>query len=55
MNGMEFYEYLRQLHRGLENRVIFTTGDIMNYEVKAFLSDKNNLFPVCEMTIDYVN
>jgi CheY-like chemotaxis protein len=44
MNGMEFYEYIRQLHHGCENRIIFTTGDIMNHEVKAFLSDKNNLF-----------
>ena len=44
MNGMEFYEYLRREHPGLETRVIFTTGDTMNHEVKTFLSNKNNLF-----------
>jgi CheY-like chemotaxis protein len=30
MNGMQFYEYLRQEQPGLENRVIFTTGDVMS-------------------------
>src|SRR5208283_5109303 len=44
MNGMEFYEYLRQLHPGFEKRAIFTTGDTLNLEVKTFLNDKNNLF-----------
>ena len=44
MNGMQFYEYLRQEQPGLENRVIFTTGDVMSPEVKTFLSKKNNLF-----------
>ena len=44
MNGMQFYEYLRQEQPGLENRVIFTTGDVMSPEVKNFLSKKNNFF-----------
>ena len=44
MNGMQFYEYLRQEQPGLESRVIFTTGDVMSPEVKTFLSKKNNLF-----------
>ena len=44
MNGMQFYEYLRQEQPGLENRVIFTTGDVMSPEVKTFLSKRNNLF-----------
>ena len=44
MNGMQFYEYLRQEQPGLENRVIFTTGDVMSPEVKNFLSKKSNLF-----------
>jgi CheY-like chemotaxis protein len=43
MNGMEFYEYLRQMYPGLESRVIFTTGDSMSHEVKAFLDNKKNL------------
>ena len=44
MNGMQFYEYLRREQPGHEERVIFTTGDTMNQEVKQFLSDKKNLF-----------
>jgi CheY-like chemotaxis protein len=44
MNGMEFYEYLKQAFPGQESRVIFTTGDTMSLEVKDFLSKKNNLF-----------
>ena len=44
MNGMEFYEYLRREHPGFETRVVFTTGDTMNHEVKTFLSNKDNLF-----------
>jgi CheY-like chemotaxis protein len=44
MNGMEFYEYLRQAHPGLENRVIFVSGDTMSHEKKGFLSNKKNLF-----------
>ncbi len=44
LNGMEFYDYLRRLHPSRESRVIFTTGDKLNHEVKAFLSNKDNLF-----------
>jgi CheY-like chemotaxis protein len=44
MNGIEFYEYLRQVYPGSESRIIFVSGDTMNHEVKAFLNDKNNLF-----------
>ena len=44
MNGMQFYDYLRQEQPGHEDRVIFTTGDTMNPEVKNFLNDKKNLF-----------
>lgn len=44
MNGMEFYQYLREIHPGQEKRIIFTTGDTMSHEIKVFLSSKNNLF-----------
>jgi CheY-like chemotaxis protein len=44
MNGMQFYEYLRQEQPGMEDRVIFTTGDVMSAEVKTFLSKRTNLF-----------
>ena len=52
MDGMEFYEYLRQACPGLESRVIFTTGDTMSLEVKTFLSKKNNLFLAKPFTPD---
>jgi len=39
MNGMEFYRYLRTEHPELADRVIFTTGDVLNSEVKEFLQD----------------
>jgi CheY-like chemotaxis protein len=44
MNGMGFYEYLRQEHPGFENRVVFVSGDTMSPEVKKFLNNKDNLF-----------
>ena len=44
MNGMEFYDYLSRLHPGRESRIIFTTGDTLSHEIKAFLNDKDNLF-----------
>ena len=44
MNGMQFYEYLRQEKPGMEDRVIFTTGDVMSPEVKYFLSQRSNYF-----------
>jgi CheY-like chemotaxis protein len=50
MNGMEFYEYLRQVHPGCETRVIFVSGDTMNNEVRTFLSGKKNLFLVKPFT-----
>ena len=37
MNGIEFYWYLRKEHPGLADRVIFTTGDVLSDEVKAFI------------------
>ena len=50
MNGMEFYDYLRQVHPGCETRVIFVSGDTMNNEVRAFLGTKSNLFLVKPFT-----
>ena len=44
MNGMQFYDYLSQEQPGQEDNVIFTTGDVLNVEVKNFLSNKNNLY-----------
>ena len=39
MNGMEFYRYLRNEHPELADRVIFTTGDVLNSDIKEFLQD----------------
>ena len=36
MNGIEFYWYLKKEYPELADRVIFTTGDILSDEVKAF-------------------
>jgi len=44
MNGIEFFEYLKLNRPGLEKRVIFSTGDVMSYEIKSFLDKNNNLF-----------
>ena len=37
MNGIEFYWYLKEKYPELTNRVIFTTGDVLSDDVKAFL------------------
>jgi CheY-like chemotaxis protein len=44
MNGMQFYEYLRSEQPGKEDRVIFTTGDVLSTDVKDFLRERSNLF-----------
>jgi CheY-like chemotaxis protein len=52
MNGMQFYEYLKQTNPGLERRVIFSTGDVMSPEIKSFLSKNNNTFMAKPFTPD---
>ena len=37
MNGIEFYWYLKQEYPELANRVVFTTGDVLSDDVKAFV------------------
>jgi DNA-binding response OmpR family regulator len=37
MNGIEFYWYLKKEYPELTDRVIFTTGDVLSDEVKAFV------------------
>jgi two-component system NtrC family sensor kinase len=37
MNGIEFYWYLKKEHPELADRVIFTTGDVLSDDVKAFM------------------
>ena len=44
VNGVEFYQHLKEEQPELADRVIFTTGDVMGIEVKAFLAELNNTF-----------
>ena len=37
MNGMELYECLNEEHPELASRVLFTTGDVLNSSIAAFL------------------
>lgn len=50
IDGMEFYECLRQVHPGFESRIVFVSGDTMNHDVEAFLRSRNNLFLVKPFT-----
>ncbi|UCB43359.1 MAG: response regulator [Dehalococcoidales bacterium] len=38
MNGIEFYWYLKEEYPELADRVVFTTGDVLSDEVKAFVT-----------------
>ena len=42
VNGVEFYQHLKEEQPELADRVIFATGDVMGIEVKAFLAELNN-------------
>ena len=37
MNGKELYQWLKEKHPELANRVIFTTGDVMSGDTQSFL------------------
>jgi len=37
MNGKELYQWLKEKHPELANRVIFTTGDVMGGDTQIFL------------------
>jgi DNA-binding response OmpR family regulator len=52
MNGIELYQYLQKSGSGMINRVIFTTGDIINEEIKAFLEKTGRPFLPKPFTID---
>ena len=39
MNGIELYQYLEKEHPGLTDKVIFTTGDVLSGNTKAFLEE----------------
>ncbi len=44
MNGMELYTHIEEKYPGLVNGVIFTTADILDSELKFFLSRSERLY-----------
>jgi CheY-like chemotaxis protein len=41
MNGMELYEHLEKKYPKMTSRIIFSTGDVMSGNTKAFLEKTN--------------
>ena len=39
MSGMELYQYIKSEYRTLADNTIFISGDVLNTEVKKFLTD----------------
>jgi DNA-binding response OmpR family regulator len=52
MNGIELYHYLEETGSKMINRVIFTTGDIINDEIKTFLDETGQPFLPKPFTLD---
>jgi DNA-binding response OmpR family regulator len=44
MNGMELYQQMQEHYPQMTNRVIFTTGDVINDQVKVFLEETGRPF-----------
>ena len=44
MNGKELYQYMKEGHPELANKVIFTTGDVLDSKLELFLSGANRLY-----------
>ena len=44
MNGKDFYRWLANGHYNLADRVIFTTGDVMDHEILDFISGTGRPF-----------
>jgi CheY-like chemotaxis protein len=41
MNGMELYQHLQEKNSVMKDRIIFTTGDVLSGNTKAFLEKTN--------------
>jgi CheY-like chemotaxis protein len=52
MNGIELYQYLKETGSEMINRVIFTTGDVVNDEIKTFLDETGRPFLPKPFTLD---
>jgi len=44
MNGQQLYQWLQEKHPQLANRVIFTTGNIMDMDTLAFIEQTGRLY-----------
>jgi CheY-like chemotaxis protein len=44
MNGKELYQHIKEEHPELVNKVIFSTGDVMDSNLEPFLSEANRLY-----------
>lgn len=52
MNGIELYQQLKKEGSEMTNRIIFTTGDVINNEIKAFLEETGRPFLPKPFTLD---
>jgi DNA-binding response OmpR family regulator len=52
MNGIELYQYLKKSGSSMINRVIFTTGDTINEEIRTFLEKTGRPFLPKPFTLD---
>jgi len=52
MNGIELYQYLEEIGSEMINRVIFTTGDTINEEIKVLLDETGRPFLPKPFTLD---
>ncbi len=41
MNGKELYQHIKEKHPEFDSKVIFTTGDVLSDNIKAFLEETN--------------
>jgi len=44
MSGQEFYEWLRKRYPQLADRVVFTTGSVVDAQIRAFIEETGKRF-----------
>jgi DNA-binding response OmpR family regulator len=52
MNGTELYQQLKDKHPEMVNKIIFTTGDVLDVNIKAFLEKANRPYLAKPFTPD---
>ena len=52
MNGTELYHHLEEKYPEMTSRIIFTTGDVLNANIKAFLEKANRPYLTKPFTPD---